>query len=628
MKHYYNDTLKPIKRKIKVYKIASYDIETYGKYNKFLLGGFINTQGKYKSFTDNQEMIKYIEENTDSTTLIYATNNMFDYQALFSEQYDYTQYSPLLRGGRIIQGNYRGMKFLDTLSYIGVGVKELGAMLGLPKGKLDMTHNKKGMTKREMRTLREYNRRDCQITREFMIQFQKVLNDLGGELKITIGSCAMDLYRRKYLKQNIHKEYHKTFNDGERVKDFIFRGYHGGRTEMFKRGESKDWRHYHRKKEQYYLLDFNSMYADVMRLEYPIPSSSRIEESINGDVSIDYIKKYHGISECEVIHPNIYYPVLPHVINNKLCFPIGKFKGVFMHGELQKFLLIGGKITKIFKTIYYKKTFKPFKNWVEDLYALRLKYKINGNEVYVTIIKNLLVNLYGKFGTNKLKEFEMLDIRQNSELELDDLLDAIPMDDKGEILYKETAIESNQSYIQPIFACEVTMNGRLKLYDKMVELSAIYVDTDSCFTNKYMESSYNLGDMKLEMVCDSTNFVKPKHYKYLIAETGKYIYKIKGLRLSKNDDLRLRDIERKRQFEKSIKNIPIRQMKFLKMKEVLRGQGSPNEKIMFTKRINVIDNKRDWIKPYSKWDFQDSKPILLGFDNIDDLEKLFNNSSI
>ena len=423
----------------------------------------------------------------------------------------------------------------------------------------------------------------------------------------------MDLYQRRFLKIPIHKEYCKAFKDGETVKDFIFRGYHGGRTEVFKRGSSIKKQLQHKKKTIWYYYDFNSMYAEAMRGEYPIPSSARIKSDTLGRIKEDLVKQYMGVTECEVIHPNIYYPILPIFIKDKLCFPIGKFRGVFTNTELQKFLSIGGKITKIYKIIYYTKTFKPFEKWVNTLYGLRLKYIKEGNKIYSIVIKNILVNLYGNFGTNKLKDFEMID-----PLNIPKDTTNIQPDDQLGIWYRETLIECNQAYIMPIFACETTAKGRIKLYNTLVELNGIYCDTDSIFTDQYIESSYDLGDLKLEKVCDSVNFVKPKHYMLLEKEQTKAIIKIKGLRLYNED------IKRRLQFEKSISSKDIKQIKFVKMKESLRSKFLPNEKVSFTKRMSLIDNKRLWISPYDRNDFQDSKPILLGYETEEELEKEIN----
>ena len=64
-----------------------------------------------------------------------------------------------------------------------------------------------------------------------MYFLQKGVNDAGGNLKIRL-RVFLDVWRRSHLKRNITKENFFIPN----VKDFIFKGYYGGRTEIFKRG--------------------------------------------------------------------------------------------------------------------------------------------------------------------------------------------------------------------------------------------------------------------------------------------------------------------------------------------------------------------------------------------------------
>jgi len=618
--------MKPLKSKIKVYKIASYDIETYKElkdgrtYNKFLLGGYIGTDGKYKSFTDRKEMIKYIDEHTDSKTITFATNNMFDYQALYSGEKDYYQHSVLPKGSRLIITKYHGNIMYDTINYVAHSVKDLGKMLGLQKGDLDVaqletpeyyeTHPK------EFRVLRNYNQMDCKITREFMVQFQTVLNELGGQLKSTIGSCALDLFRRKFQKENWYKEYPMQFPDEELVYDFLFRGYRGGRTETFKRGDTdyiilkamQD----HKEKKEFYYYDFCSMYAYCMRGEFSLPSSARINYSPIGLLNTENIIKYNGMSECTVVIPYMKHPMMPTTINHKLCFPIGRIeREVFTHGELRKLLSMGGVIEKIFKTIYYTKTFSPFTEWVDTLYGKRLIAQKNGNKVYDTVYKNLLVNLYGKLGTHKLKRFELINFDDEENLM------GVQYDEETNTAYRETPDDSEKCYVFPIIPAEVTMKGRLMIHDKIVETDAIQCDTDSVFTDVMIATSNELGMMKLEDTINTLTTIKPKWYSYYSKTKGKMVYKLKGIKLSFDDE------KRAKEFTDAMDGKNVNQWKFLKMKESLRGGGRPNETIEFTKRMTVKDDKRIWILPFNKYEFQESKPIILGFKNIDALDNYF-----
>lgn len=617
---YDKDVLKSLKGKVKSYPIASYDIETETEdnLNTFILGGFIDERGIYKSFTDKDKMISYMLEHTTSSTRIYATNNRFDYGALFKHTKEFLQPKPNMRGSLLIHSEYKHMNFYDTLSYCKASVKKMGLMLGKPKLKFDLSKNKKIMSKWNMRKLIAYNKRDCEVTRDFMIGFQEVLNKLGGNLKNTIGGCAMDLYRRKYLDYSIHHEYCKLhkFKDGLTFKDFIFLSYHGGRTEIFKRGYDG--------KTIFKKYDFNSMYPGVMRNEYPNPVSCQVSESTLGFLNINSIMKYEGVSEVEVICPYMYYPVLPVYIKDKLCFPIGKFRGVFTHIELREFLKIDKrcKILKIFKTACYTKTIKPFNKWINEIYSLRQKYDKEGNVIYKEILKLLLNNLYGKFGQNNIKDFEVLNLEDRNDRDLTQ--EGYTFDYELGFGYRETPIESNQSFVIPIFATTTTAYARLKLWKSLVELKGVYCDTDSIISTDTISDSKELGELKLEGEYIGLNIAKEKHYYHKDKSTGEISYHVKGLKLSDNENDIERNKEREKQFDDSVEGKPIKQTRIISIKESVKRRKGINEVIFTSKKFDLKHKKRVWIRPYDKTILQDSEPLIIGFENLKQLNDYFN----
>lgn len=605
-KQYDNNILKPIKSKPKTFKIASYDTETATNKNIFIQGGFIDERGIYNSFTNKDKMIEWMLKQTSKDTKIYATFNRFDFFVLFKHTKDWNNYGVNMRDSLLIWKEYKHLNFYDTMSYCKASVKSIGEMLGLPKLKFNVSKNKLYMTASEMRRMITYNHRDCEITLKLMQGFQEVINKLGGQLQQTIGSCAIDLYKRKYLEQPIHHEYIKEnmFRDGQTVKEVIFQAYHGGRTEMFKRGYDKN--------NLYYKYDFNSLYPSVMINEYPKPSSAIMSERIDGKLNIDTILKYEGVTECEVIVPYMYYPILPLSHEDKLCFPIGRFRGYFTNVELRLAIENGVKIIKIYKTIAYTQKFSPFTKWVKELYALRLQYAKEGNIVYKEIIKLLLNNLYGKFAMRHVEKLELIreEERNDNNLEQEGFI----FEGYG-YGRRTTPIECKQTYIIPIFAVYTTAYARVKLWKSLKELNGIYCDTDSIFTTTKIRDSKELGELKLEGTSHGLNIFKPKHYLEKDAETGKIKVKIKGLTLSQDED------ERVQQFEDSINGNDLKQMRIIGLKESLKGKYEINEVVYITKKFDARDNKRTWIKPYSRDEMRDSRPLIMGYNNLRELEE-------
>ena len=612
MKHKYDtDSLTKLGGKIKKYKIASYDIETETEtgMNNFLIGGYINNNGKYKCFRDKDKMIEYISKTIDKDTMLYATKNSFDFYALFGHTKEYLKEKPIMRGSMLIHAKHNNINTYDTKAYTKASVEQLGEMLGKPKLKINLAKNTIKMSYRRYLELRKYNQRDCEVTREFIIQLQEMLNTLGGTLKCTIGSCAMDLYRRKYLKENIHHEYKKEFRDGTTIKEILELAYHGGRTEMFKRGQEHD------KVFNYY--DFNSLYPSVMLNKYPKPSSAILTENKKGHLNINSILQFEGVSDCEVLCPYMYFPILSTYYKKKLVFPIGRFRHVFTHIELRKAIENGYKILKIYKTIAYTQTIEPFKEWVTELYAIRKRYKKVENKVYSDLVKLTLNNLYGKFFQSHVSDMEVIHLEDRDDKNLKQ--NGFTFDYNLGFGYKETPKESNQKFITPIFAVYTTAYARLKIWEKLVELDGVYCDTDSCLTEKIIPTSYELGEMKYEQSCVGLNVFKGKHYSFIDEKTGENVEKIKGLHMSKNKNTRLE------QFEKSITGQRIEQEVFLSFKEAIRSGKKPNQIVMKTKKFDAHDDKRVWIKPYDRTLMQDSQPLIIGFKDIEELMKEYNS---
>jgi hypothetical protein len=613
-KNFLNNKLRRTVARISFKKIASYDIETdtSDNYNNFLFGGFIRSDGVYKCFKDKDKMIKYMEKHVDKDTWVFATNNSFDHYALFGHRDDFLKEPPLMRGGLLINAKYHNIDTYDTRSYSKATVHQLGVMLNLPKGKTDFKKYNKDIfkSKKIFRNAREYNKRDCTITREFIIGFQKVINELGGNLKCTIGSCAMDLFKRKYLKEDIQHEYNKTFSDGMSLKEFLSKSYHGGRTEIFRRARVN---HALDKTKTFYYYDFNSLYPSCMLEDFPQPSSCSLTYHKYGKLHISSILHFEGCSDVEVISPYMEYPILPLVINKKLCFPCGKFRDVFTHLELREFLKNGGKILKCYRTACYTKTFKPFTLWVNELYALRIKYSSEFNQVYKEIIKLLLNNLYGKFFQRNIMNMEFISLKDRND---DDLKqDGFTFDKNIGFGYRETPKECNQTFIIPIIAIYVTAYARLKLWNKLNQLNGIYCDTDSILTDVEIKTSNNLGDVKLEFECNDIQPVKPKEYRLFDKTNGKMIYKTKGVRLGE---------DRQGDFDKVVSGKPILQRRFGTIKEAIRSQGKfkPNEVRFYNKKFSSEDNKRCWINEFDSDGLEISKPMILGY-NFDELNEYF-----
>ena len=66
--------------------------------------------------------------------------------------------------------------------------------------------------------------------------------------------------------------------------------------------------------------------------------------------------------------------------------------------DIQEIIKIGGKLNEIYEGVVYRENFKvsPFRKVIDKLFALRQKYKDEGNEVMQLLVKLLMNSLYGE----------------------------------------------------------------------------------------------------------------------------------------------------------------------------------------------------------------------------------------
>jgi len=569
---------------LKKYKFIAVDIETYGDENLFFMGGIWDENG-YRAFYTRQHLMHYLLQYRPNTYIV-ATNLQFDFNALFYATNLYSEFKIIMRGSDFISCNWKNVHgkkitFIDTFNYAPFSVALMGKILGIPKGESPKCLGRKPENKEEKQELEDYNKRDCEITYKFSQLLQDGFNELGGSMKLTIASTSLDIYLRKYLRFNLLKEPDNIPID---VNDFIFKGYAGGRTEVFSRGKYSNIK----------CFDANSLYPFSMLGKYPLPASAVYTKHATEDVL-----KYMGISKCLVEVPKgIKYPFLWKRHDDKLLFPTGTFSGYYTHEEILKAREIGCKIILI-ETLYYKKTWYPFREYVKDLYAKRMEYK-KKNDAREYVMKICLNSLYGKFFQREQTKFNFFDMKMhnsNAE-EMWRSEEKVFFNPHSEVGYTIETEICTSSFVTPILSCYTTAKARIYMYDFIVEGNALYTDTDSLFTMSDLPTSKEIGGMKVEYDAKEVMFVKPKMYGVTFND-GTHKIRLKGVpRASKE------------QFEDILKGDKVTYMKFSKTKSSLRYNKKPNTKEDVVKDISLEDTKRVWEYEFDGTP-QESTPIHL-----------------
>jgi hypothetical protein len=600
--------LTPLKQNIKYKKFIGFDCETYSNKNKFQCMAFYESEDRQLFYTDRNKFFELCEVGYFKNKIIVATMLSFDFNVLFDRFY-VKEFNLLYRGTRLLKAvtyyhsswkriiheawyfdikgkilnkikfsknkkdrlkylaKYKSfcrtvykIEFIDTMCFSPFGVAKLGKIIGVPKLECPFEYGYKCKNETEFNLMKTYNMNDAKISKLFMDYFQNATIELGGNLKTTISSSSVYLFRCKYLKD-------KFFCQPVEVMNKIFNAYYGGRTEAFFHGKFKG---------KYNMYDINSLYPSVMLNEYPNPNTTRVTRKTN----IELIKKYDGVSLVTVNCPlNINIPLLPYKTATKLYFPTGTFKGWYSHIELRRALEIGYTIMNIEETIYYEKNIRPFSEYVNDLYEKRMKYKEEDNPMEEAV-KLYLNSFYGKLGERYQKKENIISKKYFK------YKDGMSVEEYDKDFLRVVCDIKPKNHTFPIWAVYVTAYARLKLYDYMSNYNVLYCDTDSIITADTVETSSKLGDMKKEKIniCEGY-IIRPKFYALKDDKDFKEDkIKIKGLPLHYTYE----------QFEYLLKNNTVVYNKFIQFKEGLKRELDINEIIQVSKMFKCVDNKRNF----------------------------------
>lgn len=583
----------PLRSNIKIKKIFGFDTETVRKAdNKFLMGSIVGENFKYVSW-DREKFRKKLLSKQFKDQTIFATNLVFDFCSCFSikELLDTTKFNYLMhnKSSNFVYVKYipYNITFLDTLNFFPVSVETLGKNLKCEKLKYPESLNRIKSIKdingiEEIKEIEDYNIRDSEISYKFAVWIQKILNDIGGNMRYTIASSSMDLFKRKYLKNPIKQP-------SEEVIRNMYKAYYGGRVETIWRGMTT---------EKFNYYDINSCYVSVMRKNLPDLNSIKVKQKGN----INIIDMYEGISHVSLKVNDLSIPYLPYRTDDKLIFPIGKFSGWYNNFELKNALDMGYEITDIKETIYFTDYENYLIDYADDLYGLRLEDTIN------QLIYKLLGNsLYGKFAQkidmDKTSIFHIDDINLDDEVNKELIKDSkIFMNDF--FIYAKKQNKFYSTFILPIISLYITSYARDLLYNTFIknnENDIFYFDTDSGITKKEIKVSKELGGVKKEHIIKEMILVKPKQY-YLKNYDNQDIITFKGVpQLNLNSD----------KFKQIINTGEYEYNKIVKIKECMRRNLKINSEISIKKTFTIDDNKRVWDNDFSLNDFEISKPIKI-----------------
>ncbi len=527
--------------------------------------------------------------------------------------------------------------FVDSARLMPMQLKDIGEIFGITK-KVELQMSYDDLAKYENRDImRHYLKTDCVSLFEGLTQMQDKVNRLGGQIGITLPASSLDLFRRKFLKDDIATnrhwkacpEYGVAETAGQEVKcqgcmhDFIRAGYFGGRTEIYRMkfapydvNAGDEWADRIDHIDRALMYDFNSHYPNCMLAAMPTGEAIELE-GLDQQAVINNSIRFTGLVDCDVHVPDTcYLPPLPVRHDGKLIFPTGNLRGVWDAAELALLPLVGGRILTTRKSLWFE-TSSVFVRFVRALYQYRNKKLPGWNKAMDRIAKDFLNSLYGKFGMREQRQQILVHPDSPSGMKCVDLDSDVWTND----------VRVSPSYIVPQLSVHVTALARVGLWKKLMNVlekggRIYYVDTDSVVCSGVtLETSGDLGDLKQEAVIKRAEFVLPKLYLIETEEENSKKKREKHLRIKAKgmgpgirlgdagDDELDKQLSEKEFMDLVTKGVPIERHRLTKMREGLNGYAKKAfdfPKVMrSTKELRTEYDKRTVLDDY------DTRPLNL-----------------
>ena len=326
-----------------------------------------------------------------------------------------------------------------------------------------------------------YNRIDCEILWKAISQFEDEIVSLGGQLQQTIASTAMTLFRRAFLKQDIFTS--------EALNQICMDSYFASRVEVLSRNV-----------EDFKIFDVNSSFPFAMT--FPLPGNLT---EFRTDLPDDDSDKCIYLADATIEVPDMYFPPLPYRKDNRVFFPVGKWRSWFTSTDIRLALREGARLHAVHQ-VYVFEPFYDFAEYAKKIYGLRAEAKTDFRKL---VLKYLLNSLYGKCSESIHKQ-EMLVNPDEIDRE------SMQMLQPGVWLAEK---EAKIAHRHVIVAAVITAIARRTLYDyaKMCfdqGHAPHYFDTDSISTKADLPvDDKRLGALKLEKKMTWAQFVAPKIYR-------------------------------------------------------------------------------------------------------------------
>lgn len=511
--------------KLRNHPIVAFDVEGTGDDDGFIMG-CVYDKGGPTVYHDRETMKQYLLRKKYRNHIIYAHNAEYDVGALFQ---------PLSPGWSIYKARSRFIKatysdghkhtwtIQDTCNLTNFrSLAAIGEIVKLPKystpdylkARSGSHVTRSSLSVSRLSEIETYVVRDARIVYEFGEFVQSTLNVIGGNVRVTAASTAMDTFRRSFLDTTY-------WTPSPCMNNLCREAYYGARTEAFILNHV----------EGVYGDDVHSMYPSVMSSTlFPDPSKMVLVEKY---CKPEYIHEKEGITHCTVCCPDLVIPLLPTRIEGHLIFPTGTFSGAWCHNELRRAIELGYEIDGIDWQIIARDTCSPFKRYVETLYALKEAAYQEANPTFF-MYKLLLNSLYGKFAQRSEGDYVRFKRLENvPDLTTKGGYEVVEWQGSFYVL-EPVGGRGQPCFTIVIWPAYITAAARLRVYDRLLAQGkeAVYCDTDSVVGRKNLPIGPGLGSWGRLFGPTTIEIRGEKYYRYL-SEKGLWDYKKAGVKVDK-----------------------------------------------------------------------------------------------
>lgn len=512
--------------------IYGFDTETYGiedgDKNGRMYMAWVTTPTESFYFDDQTKLIDFFK-NLSGDIWIVGHNVRYDLNTMFPEwNPKMLEWSGSFVNCETYEGS--GVFFVDLFKFLQKSEKEIAKDFGFTYIDEHFRHEV---------NIKEACKSHAEVGRLVLTKIQDIYIKLGGQLKFTASSAALELFIRQYIPYET-KDYVEKKSD--LLKLDCYMSYHGGATEIFRKG----------KFDNVIMLDVASMYPSQMLKTMPdLRKPKRYSEyKIDQKKFNEIITQVEGCVCCSFIIPKML--IAPFIYEDvrsekRILSHTGRyFKKWITFPEYKYIIKLGAKIEEIVDFIYFPKYEGFFTKFINSMWEYKQNPETKG------VAKLNMNGLSGKFGQHNEEDSEFFEIEEGVEVDINECFSYGSNEDI--VLFKNIKKEfeyefGHKSY--PIISSYICAYARIYLHETMCKFgqeNIIYCDTDSiAVINHTKESLENILGYKLKNKdTDLGNFelqwqgtMEPralKYYRYKEVDSEKWNYKIKGLPKNKQEE--------------------------------------------------------------------------------------------